>query len=171
MAEAPRFDGWNWIYPPKPIKKKRTHVKIMKPRIEDEDDSDIPDWLGTDWATKTKEEMAAYQASLGKSRLARTRGPPSGLSKIEYCRKYYAENREVLLEKQRERRKNQPRVSETDYLELCECGNEVMHRGMSAHKKSQKHKDIMEDINEIGLIEGENEKDVGEEQVADEIDP
>ena len=65
---------------------------------------------------------------------------------LTYLQNYYLDNKEELLEKANEYYKDnkQEVLAQKAKKVKCDCGCVVAHGGMTRHKKSTKHKELME---------------------------
>jgi hypothetical protein len=72
---------------------------------------------------------------------------------VEINKEYRAKNREKIVERNKEyHAKNREKIAEKNKVKVkCECGSDVTKKGLSRHKRSQKHQD-WENLPEPNLI-------------------
>jgi hypothetical protein len=65
----------------------------------------------------------------------------------EYKKHYYEANKQAIHEKHKQYREtNKEKVNQTKKEKIeCECGCVVIRNHMARHKKTQKHKDLMDE--------------------------
>lgn len=140
IRENNGWDNWDFIiiedYPCQNVDEARLRerywIELKQPQLNFQ----IPSRTCEEWYNDNRNELLEKNKKYNKRNREKI---------LEYQKKYYEDNKQKILEKQKKYyEENEERISQKI---ICECGSKIRSSEMSRHRKTQKHINYLNQIN------------------------